>query len=149
VYNHTQILVKQGTKVQVSKDYERHGGTFSVSYEVPPHYKYDAKYTEYAYQDATRQMSSQLYELLMRTKQPAVVELNEHADEVWGNYDGERVARLVITARVTPCQTRHVTMISYEPMTMTPHPYTLSIRKAVAYQVKCVWQQLKYNWQKK
>jgi hypothetical protein len=134
--------------VQVSKDYEQHGGTFAVSYEVPTHYKYDAKYTEYAYQNATRQISDQLYELLMRTKQPAVVELDERADEVWGDYDGERVARLVITARVTPCQTRHVTMLGYEPMTMIPYPYTLSVRKALIYQAKRVWLQLKYNWQK-
>jgi hypothetical protein len=75
------------------------------------------------------------------------VKLDECADEVEGDYDGEQVARLTITARVTPYQTHYMITPSYYTYNMTELPQTPPKYMGVGKWVKRVWRQLKYNWQ--
>lgn len=134
--------------MQYSKDYEQHGGQFAVSYSVPPRYRYDASYTEHAYQNATKQISNQLYDALMHTKQPAVVELKEHTYRVPSIYDdNDYDARLTITARITPVESHHIIIPGYyDPPYFIPNQ-PMPIRTALRHWLVSVYQKAKRNWQ--
>ena len=126
-----------------NQDYEKSGGTFAVSYTTYTDYN-DAKYRDYARQQAERELGCRLYELLVHTRNPAVVEIEERDHVI---YEPTRRIQTTFTVTVTPVETRHVVMPSYyEPSCHYTPP---SVRVAVRYWCQCAYQKLLRNWRQR
>ena len=131
--------------MEFSKEYEQHGGRVAVNYTIPPVYRYDAIYTEYAHQQAAHEFGCNLYAALMHTKQPAVIEIIEHSDEKY-EWDGI-TSCLTIDARITPVETHRIVMPGcYEP---SYHYIPPSVRTAIRYWLDGIYKKLQHNWRQR
>lgn len=126
-----------------SKDYEKSGGTFTVSYTTYTDYD-DARYRDYARQQAERELGCHLYEALMHTRHPAVVKIDERT--VKTDYPTPQITT-ALTVTITPVETQHIVMPSYYELS---YHYTLpSIRVAVRYWCQCAYRKLLRNWRQR
>ncbi len=129
--------------LEFSKDYEKSGGTFAVSYTTYPEYN-DTRYREHTRQQAEHELGYRLYDLLVHTRNPAVVKIDEHDRVI---YEPTRQIQTAFTVTVTPVETQHVIMPSYyEPFTPTRPP---AVRTAVRYWLSSAYQKAKRNWRAK
>jgi len=127
--------------LEFSKDYEKNGGTFAVSYTLDPMY-HGATYRDYARAQAQRELGCRLYDLLMHTRNPAVVKIDERDRVI---YEPTRQTQTTFTVTITPVETQHIIMPSYyEP---SYHYTSPSVRKALRYWFDGVYQKAKRNWQ--